>query len=170
MSNVIETPVSNDTAAGEMLVQLRAIVQQIRGFGFLGKGTRRQLTTSATLPDPFLLSLAVALDALPMLASASRITSAQLREVVDFSNAFTPVAAELQLIARGLEETIAARRAEAGQEALRTYSTAKSFNRPRDHEQFVPHLAEMKFNLGRGRAKAAPAKPDQPKEGGVSNA
>lgn len=151
-----------------MLVQLRALVQQIGGFGFLAKGTRRKLTPSATLPDPFLLSVAVALDALPSLAAASRISSVQLRDAVDFSNAYTPVVAELQLIARGLEETITARRAEAGQESLRTYSTAKSFNRPADHELFVPHITEMKITLGRGRK--ATANPDEPKEGGGSNA
>lgn len=153
MSNVTETPTSHEVAASEMLVQLRALAQSVGDYGFITKGQRRRLNTVSTLPIPFLLSVAVALDASEALTRAAGITGAQIRDVVALANAYVPVADEMALVAGGMRDTVQAKRADTGQRALRAYRLAKSFNSPSDRELLIPHIEDMKRTLGRGRRK-----------------
>lgn len=161
MSNVIETPATHDTAAGEMLVQLRNLAQTIKGYGFSTKGQRRRLTTFATLPIPFMLEVAVALDASPAYAQHCGITGAQIREIVQFANAYAPVGSELVLVGTGVNDTVQVQLAEAGRLCLRAYRLAKGFHSPTDRELLMPHFAEMQRLLKRGRPSRVRAKPPE---------
>lgn len=162
MSN-IDTPVSHAEAAAAILNQLQAITQSIPGFGFLTRGQRQRITASASVPDEFLLTVALALDASPEFSDAARLRGSDLRDLVNYSNAFRAVAQQFELMARGLTETIAGRRFELGKLALRAYGVAKTFNRPAEHDQHVPHILAMQRALGRGRPRTtAPAVPDDP--------
>jgi hypothetical protein len=151
--SVVDTPTAHAEAAAQFLVQLRNIVQSINGFTFVTPGRRRVINATASVPDPFLQTVAVALDASPMLASAAQVDGRQLRDAVVFTNAFEAVAIELDLAARGLRETIASRRYEAGVSALRAYSMAKSLNRPGDRALLIPYIRDMRRTLGRGRTR-----------------
>jgi hypothetical protein len=151
--SVIDTPVPHNEAANTILGQLRTIVQSIQGFNFVTTGQRRRLSSAASVPDTFLLTVGLALDASSDLATAAKVQGAELRDAVNFSNAFRAVATELEVVARGLRETIDARRADAGGRALRAYSLARSFNRPSDRDLLIPHLREMQRTLGRGRRR-----------------
>ena len=162
MSN-IDTPVSHAEAAAAILSQLQAITESIPGFGFLTRGQRRRITASASVPDEFLLTVALALDASPEFANAARLRGSELRDLVNYSNACRAVVQQFQLMARGLSETIAGRRFELGKAALRAYGVAKTFNRPSEQDQHVPHILAMQRTLGRGRPRmTAPAEPDAP--------
>jgi hypothetical protein len=158
-----ETPTPHPQAAAGLVNQLRALMQSIGGFGFVTRAQRRRINASASVSDAFLLQVAQALDASEDFTAAARVTGADLRDAVTFSTAFTPVATELQLFARGLLETIAVRRADAGEQALRAYSVGKSFDRPSQRELLIPHLRDIKSALKRGRRKA-PVLPPMPPE------
>lgn len=157
-----ETPTPHSEAAATLVNQLRALMTTISGFGFVTKTQRRRLNASAAVPDAFLLQVAQALDASTEFATAARVQGVDLRDAVNFSNAFAPVATELQLFARGLLETIAVRRSDAGDRALRAYNVAKSFDRPSQRALLVPHLRDIKSSLKRGRRKASTTLPEPP--------
>src|SRR6185503_19537835 len=70
--------------------------------------------------------------------------------------AFSEVADELELLARGMRYTIALRRSDAGTTALKAYGVAKSLNRPRK-APVVPHETNMRRTLGRTRGRKVPA-------------
>jgi hypothetical protein len=172
------TPNQYEKDAQEILVQIRALMQKVRGYGFVTKSHRKRLTPAAALKDPYLLSVAVAMDASADLAQATGITGAEIRDIVNFCNAFLPVVDEMRLAAAGLEQTIQTQRGEGGQKCLKAYSMAKSFNRPgADGALLVPHIADMKRTLGRGRKKPAslpaptePVAPQPAKKAGGANA
>jgi hypothetical protein len=149
------TPIDFEKVAATLLVQVRQITQSISGFGFLTKTRRRQIATSASVPDAFLKSTAVACDAQPELAAAASISSSELRQAIEFTRAFNSVADELELLARGLRDTVADQRYDVARRALRVYALAKTFDGAADRVMFVPHLKNMKRDLGRSRTKLA---------------
>lgn len=145
-----------------MLLQIRELARSIQGFGFAAKGRRLKISSKAALPDTFLDAAAVACDASPKLAAASGITGAEIRDTINFAAAFRSVAQELQLLGRGLEDTIAERRALAGTHSLRAYDLAKRMNAPEERELLIPHLANMERALrsvrpGPKKPKTTPA-------------
>ncbi|HTD83790.1 MAG TPA: hypothetical protein VK648_08380 [Gemmatimonadaceae bacterium] len=159
------TPTSNphETEAQELLVQLRALMLKIRGYGFTAINQRRRLIPAASLPLAYVLSVGVAVDASEEFARVCGLTGPEIRDKVNFTNAFSPVIAELKLAAAGLEQTIQTQKGELGQKCLKAYSMAKSFNRPGDNGAvLIPHIADMKRTLNRGRKKTVQAPPTAP--------
>jgi hypothetical protein len=154
-----ETPIDFEQASAVLLIQVRQLTQSIAGFGFLTKSRRRQITTSASVPDAFLKSTAVACDAQPALGTAAQISSTELRQAIEFTRAFRSVADELELLAKGLRDTVAEHRFDVARRALRVYTLAKTFDGPSDRVMLVPHLKNMKRDLGRSRTKL-PVEPD----------
>lgn len=147
------TPIDFEQASATILVQVRQLTNSISGFGFVTKARRRQITTSASVPDAFLKSTAVACDAQPELGVAAQVTSNELRQAIEFTRAFNSVADELELLAKGLRDTVAEQRFDVARRALRVYALAKTFNGPTERVMLVPHLNNMKRDLGRTRTK-----------------
>ena len=183
MSNVTETPVPidsqppvnntaaptvHDLAAARMLTEIEQMVQTVRGFGFTSVSHRRRINPFSTVPTPFLLAVAVALDASPTLRAVAGVTGDELREKVSFCNAYAPVGDEMQLKGTGLVQSVRGERAAAGQLALKVYRVARGLNAPSDVEVLVPHLANMKRTLGRGGTRKNT--PDTPAETPVGEA
>ena len=156
MSNLPIEPVEHEKRAIAMMVQLRELGTTIHGFTFAAKGRRSRIASVATLPDEFLRAVAVACDAYPHLAAAGQITGDELRDVVQSSQAYTNVVNEMRIQAKGLEDTVAETRGDAGYRALRVYQAAKKINKPDERQALVPHLADMQRYLGRGRGKRPP--------------
>ncbi len=153
MSSVIETPISPTEAARALLVQIRALQASVNGFTFSRTPDPRTLNSAASVPPAFLEAVAVALDASPHLATASRVEAAELRSAATYANAFTPVAEELELMARAVRYTLAIHRSRAGKLALSAYALAKTLNRPSDRQVLMPHIEQMKRALGKTRRK-----------------
>ena len=167
MTTIPPTPINHEEVANAMIQQLRAMAQSIPGFTYAAKGRRRRISSAARLSDAFLEDVAVACDASRDLAMTSKFTAAELRNIIILSRAYKSVANEMSLIERGILDTIAETRAEAGQSALRTYTMAKGLNRPEERELLIPHVASMQRTLGRGRKPkraAEPAEPSKPAE------
>jgi hypothetical protein len=121
-----------------------------------------KIGVTASVPDAFLLSTAAACDAAPEFSSAVQLTGSQLRQAINFQRAYVQLADELELIAKGLRDTLAEHRFQIGSLALRAYSIAKGFARPTDSATFIPHLKNMKRDLGKSSPKTTPT-PDPAK-------
>lgn len=122
---------------------------------------RARLNGSAGLPDNLLEDVAYALEADSRLATASEVLPARLRDTVAFSRAYRPLLEELRLVMTELAHEIAARRAEAGREALKVYRLAKGLARPEDRALLVPHLESTKRHFRNKARKPAPGEEPQ---------
>src|SRR5688572_17368401 len=114
MSNVTETPLSHTERARAVLAHIRAIKELIGGFIFAGEPDPRTLNSPKSVSDRFLEIVAVAIEASEDLSASARVTPAELRDVTDFVQAFTPVADELSIMLKGVNHTIAFKRATVG--------------------------------------------------------
>jgi hypothetical protein len=148
-----EVPASQSVILG----QIRALLAMLKDFSFNRPEVRSGLNIRASISDRLLEAVAVALDATPALAAVIDMNPAELRDVISYTQTLRPVAEELKELARGIEYSIAVKRAKAGARALHAYSLSKKLNAPTDSAVIVPHIAAMKAALGpRGRRKAAP--------------
>lgn len=155
-------PINHIEAVRALLAEVRSVRERIVGFEHNRPSERSRLNLNAGTSDQFLESCATAIEASPPLAATARTQPAILRDVIIFSQAYTSLADELELTARGLRYTIARRRAEAAQMALQTYAIAKSLNRPPEREVLVPHIQAMKRAFKRKRKRKPPIEAPQP--------
>lgn len=142
--------------ATTMIEQMRRLAQAVEGFTMATTARRRKLAASASVPDAFLYSLAIACDASPRLGTAGEITSSELVDAIEFKAAYFSVADELELLARALRDTVAERRSAIGHRALRAYIIAKRMNAPDDRALLIPHLRNLQRDLGRTRPRPQP--------------
>lgn len=161
--SVIDTiPTSTHAEAARDLLQR---IRTLRGLAITRPlaqpKERARLNGSAGLPDNLLEDVAYALESDARLAAASEVLPAPLRDLVAFSRAYRPLLEELRLVAKELAHEIAARRAEAGREALKVYRLAKGLVRPEDRALLVPHLQSMKRHFRNKARKAAPSEEPQ---------
>jgi hypothetical protein len=153
MSTIPDIPVNHEQQANAHIATVRQLAQSIQGFSYAARGRRVKIGVTASVPDAFLLSTAAACDAAPEFSSAVQLTGSQLRQAIDYQRAYVQLADELELIAKGLRDTLAEHRFQIGTLALRAYSVAKSFARPTDSATFIPHLKNMKRDLRKSSPK-----------------
>lgn len=151
----------------DLMVQVRELGQTVDGFNFAPVGRRAAIGAFASLPEEFLELVAADLDVNPSLGESCGITAAEVREALSFKRAFTNAANEIRLVAKGLDDTIAERMAYVGERCLHFYYSAKRATPRGATASAVPHLAEMKRALGKGRPrkKKPEPTPDAAKKG-----
>jgi hypothetical protein len=160
MSNIEpEVPINYEAIAEQHIAALQAMhdatMQQLGGGLFIGAVSRKKLMSSATLPDKFFHMVATALEEDEVLGNTSPQAAGRLRKVVPQSAALRKIRDFHEFLARSYSETDTVRRSKAGDDALRIYNVAKSFNRLRDSEELIPRLKAMQEALGaRGRRTA----------------
>lgn len=165
MSTIPDTQTTSYAAIAQQMTQVaHEVVSRLDGFVYLSPGERLRVNTSANIPDKFLETIARAMDRFTALAASTSLTSAEIRDLVAWSQAWLSVADEFIRLARGIKETVKRRRAIGGTESLRVYSVAKHLNRPGDREELVPWVDQLQQALGRGRRK--PDKPAAPPPNG----
>ena len=171
MSEVTPVPVSREQAVRDVIVTLEATLRELLpGFTFLPTAQRRRISNAGSVPDDFLEAVAVAVESTPNVGAPMQITPAELRDAIRSSRAFLSLADQLELMARGVRETVAEQRGEIGKRALATYGVARSVNRHLDLTVAVPHFANMRRALGRSGRKKRPGEPTPappPIEGGA---
>lgn len=132
-----------------------ATLEQLGGGAFVGPVARRRLTLMASTPDRFIAAVAGTLEENPGLASISPRSPAEMRKVVAVTAALTEMADRYELLARGCRETVAVRRAQVAEDAMRAYNICKSANRASDQRETIPQVKDMKAALGRSKVKKA---------------
>jgi hypothetical protein len=152
MSN-IETPVSPETVARELIAQLQAMRQSIPGLVFLSPASIKRMVPVANIPDAFILAVGSAVGRSDLLGRASLLPPTAYSDVVSSSVSYADVVSEGEQFLRGVRDTALAARYDVAQEALRMYGIAQRFNRSGDREQLIPHITAMRETLGRGRPK-----------------
>ena len=163
MSTEATTPINHEENAAAAMIKAREIAHSVPGFAFAVKGRRRKITSSASAPDVFLETVAVACDASPQIGASDDLTSAEVRDCLVSSRVYTSLGKEMILIGHGILDTVAEKRNSVSKRARRVYKHAKDLDHPEERELLVPHVENMKRALGRGRPKAkTPPPPDVP--------
>jgi hypothetical protein len=85
------------------------------------------------------------------LVREERVPPAEIRDLVSYADAYSPVADELEALAQFVRHSVTVARNTAGSEALTTYSLAQRLAKMPQHAHLVPYVADMRRALGRGR-------------------
>jgi len=152
-------PIPHYEAALALLAQLRALLSTIPGFLIPSTPLERQSRPRGhrLLPDAFFEALAVALESSPTFAAAVLVTAAEVRDMLRYSDAYLPLADELERFARGFRYAVAKRRAEVGTLAASAYKVAKAMNLLPDISLPVPEAESMKQAIVSRRRKTPPS-------------
>jgi hypothetical protein len=111
----------------------------------------RRLSNAASVSPEFmeLTSIATA-NHKPLVRAESR-TPAEVRDLVSYSDAYSPLADELEALAKFIRYSTTAARNTAGNEALTTYALAVRLSKRPEFAYLAPHVADMRRALNRGR-------------------
>ena len=110
-----------------------------------------RLSSAASLPPQFIELSAVAVTNQTALVRADGASGAEVRDLMSYGDAFSPVADELEALAQFVRYSVAAARNKAGREALTTYSLAQRLAKHPETAYLAPYVADMRRALGRGQ-------------------
>jgi hypothetical protein len=151
------TPVSSHTdAAQARLQELRQIRSLIPNIVIPeSPKDRSRLNSGASVSPEFVELTAVAVANESSLVRGDGATPAEVRDFMDYAEAYGPFAAELEAFAYFVRHSVTAARHSAGIEALTTYALAQRLaKRPRT-AHLAPRVADMRRALGRMRKLTA---------------
>lgn len=147
-------------AALRLLENLRAMQASIDGFVMPPSPIDAQSRPRSYrhLPVQFFVAVAVALESTPQLAAAlvaamNPLTAAEIRDMLRHTEAYLPLADELERFARAIRHTVGLRRARVGRLAVSAYQVAKGMNLLVDVSLPVPEVESMKRSFGSRRRK-----------------
>jgi hypothetical protein len=165
MKDPVDNPVSaSDPDPGEILERVRSLIQSVNGFVHLTPSWRRKINSAATLPDRFYQLGSLALDANEWLANTSQLSGPEVRSSMDFSGRVLSLASELELLAKGLRSTAAARRGSVGERLLFAYTVGRRYNRTEGAE-VIPYIEEMEAILrARRRRRGTKTEEGEPED------
>ena len=138
--------------AQERVVELQRWREQIPRFAIPATADATQRLVSAASVSPVFVELTnVAIANQPVLVRLEGATPAQVRDLVRYADAYSPLADELEALAHFIRYSVTAARNAAGTEALTTYSLAQRLAKIPRNAQLKPYVADMRRALGRGR-------------------
>jgi hypothetical protein len=146
------TPGNHAETAQERILELHRWREQIPRFLIpeTSDATRR-LIGAASVSPVFIELTNVAVANQPVLVRTEGATASQVRDLVSYSDSYSPLADELEALAHFVRYSVTAARNAAGLEALTTYSLAQRLSRLPQNAHLKPHVADMRRALGRGR-------------------
>jgi hypothetical protein len=138
--------------AQERIDELRRWREQIPHFVIPVTGDAMQrLSTAASVPPEFIELTSVATANHRPLVRAEARTPDEVRGLAGYSEAYSPLADELEALAKFIRYSTTAARNEAGAEALTTYALAVRLSKRPATAYLAPHVADMRRALNRGR-------------------
>jgi hypothetical protein len=160
--NGVSTTVSTDPpaipagnhaeTAQERILELQRWREQIPRFVIpAASDATRRLNSVASVSPVFVELTNVALANQPVLVRTEGATPGQVRDLVSYADAYSPVADELEALAHFVRYSVTVARNVAGNEALTTYSLAQRLAKLPQNAHLKPHVADMRRALGRGR-------------------
>ncbi|HEV7238047.1 MAG TPA: hypothetical protein VGQ36_02325 [Thermoanaerobaculia bacterium] len=160
--NGVSTTVSTDPpaipagnhaeSAQERILELQRWREQIPRFAIpAAPDATRRLNSVASVSPVFVELTNVALANQPVLVRSEGATPAQVRDLVSYADAYSPLADELEALAHFVRYSVTVARNVAGNEALTTYSLAQRLAKLPQNAHLKPHVADMRRALGRGR-------------------
>ena len=159
MSNT--TNPSQVEAANAMIQKIRAMRQDIPNFVIpTSSSDNRKLVTTAAVSPQFVELATTAVENNPVLVRAGSAEPTEVRELVNYAEAWTTVAHELEALTIFLRHSVKAARSKAGVYALTTYAITRRLANDPQTAELKPLADAMKRELHR-RKKAQPATPQQ---------
>jgi len=157
---VVSTEVTNPhvEAAQARLQELRLMRDQIPRF-LIPESSKEtwRLVNAASVPPEFVELTAVAVANQKTLARDEGATPAEIRDLLRYAEAYSPLADELEAMAQFVRFSVHVARNAAGSEALTVYALAQRLAKRRENAGLVPHVADMRRALGRTRRKSPEA-------------
>jgi hypothetical protein len=136
--------------------ELRAWREQIPRFAVPETADARQKLSQAASVSPAFIELTnVGVANHTALGRTDGAPPAEIRDLVAYSDAYVPLADELEALAQFIRFSTTAARHLAGTEALTTYALAQRLSRQKRYAHLKPHVADMRRALGKQR-KAKP--------------
>lgn len=166
MSTVNEVPQSYTDSAQARVDEIRAMRQLIPNFVIpASTSANRRLASAASLPQPFIELAAMAVKNSAALVRGTGVDPAQLRDLMNFAEAYAPLADELEALAQFIRHSVTTARNKAGSDALTTYALARRLAKRPETSELAPHVDDMRNALGPRfrKAKAHPVPVPAPK-------
>jgi hypothetical protein len=157
---VLASPLESAQAALDTIAGVRAGIPEFP-FHVVGVG-ERQIANLKTVPPQFMEQSNTAMKAESVL-SRGGVDPDHLRALVRYADAYGPVADAMATTAKEIRGSVDAAYAEAGMEALNTYSLAMRLARRPGTIRLLPLVQAMRRTLGRVRkGKKATDEPQPP--------
>lgn len=149
---VSAVPAAHPEAAQERVNELRRMRELIPRFVMLGSAKQvTRLNGVASVPPEFVELTAMAVANHNALVRGDAATPAEVRDLMNYADAYSPLADELEALAQFVRHSVASARDQAGSEALTTYALAQRLAKRPEHADLVPYVADMRRALGRRR-------------------
>jgi len=147
-----------------IVVQLRAIRQQIPEYGQLPASNLRSLASVAHVHPDFTQAAIGAMGASATVLSAVGTNPEDVQREVDTAGRWAVVEDELRAMLKGVAAANVSRRSRIGKTALLTYAVSQKLVRSAEHADLLPHVEVMnRMNrFGRRKAKKAAPAPTTP--------
>jgi hypothetical protein len=127
------------------------------------KNAGRRIATVASIPREFVELAAVAVKNSATLVRGSGADPAQLRDLMSFSEAYAPLADELEALAHFIRHSVKLARSKAASDALTTFALAQRLAKRPETADLAPYVIDMRNALGarfrRPKAKKVPPSP-----------
>ena len=160
------TSITHIEAAKAMIDKVRAMRQEIPNFTVPSNDEeKRRLSATSSVSPLFVEVTASAVENSPVLVRAGSSDPNVVRDLVSYAEAYTPVADELEALAKFLRHSIRAAKGKAGRHALNTYAIARRLAKDPETAELKPFAESMRRELGRTKVKAQPATPQPPATG-----
>ena len=149
---VVVPPSVYAAAAQQRIQELRRWQEQIPRFAVPATShATRLLSSAASVPAAFIELTNIAIANHPPLVRTEALTPEQIRDLVAYADAYSPLADELEALAKFVRYSTTAARNTAGAEALTTYALAVRLSKRPGTAYLGPHAADMRRALGRTR-------------------
>lgn len=137
-------------AAQERIQELRQWREQIPRFTVpVTKAGARLISTAASVPPEFIELTSIATTNHRPLVRAESRTPEEVRDLVAYADAYSPLADELEALAKFIRYSAMTARNEAGAEALTIYALAVRLSKRPETAYLAPYVADMRRALGR---------------------
>jgi hypothetical protein len=163
----VTTPqIPHQEAADALIDDIRALKERVPNFVVPeSKNAGRQIASAASVPPEFVDRAALAVRNHEELTRGGNLGLTKIRDLMDYADAYDPVADELEAMAHFIRHSVRVARNEAGNSALTTYALAKRLAKRPETAALAPHVEDMRIALGSrargGKAKRSP-KPETP--------
>jgi hypothetical protein len=148
---------SHAEAAQQRVQELRRWQETIPHFVLpTSTNETRRLTPAASVSPEFIELTNVVGTNEPGVMRHGSPTPAEVRDLMSYSDAYDPLADELEAFAQFIRHSTTAARNLAGTEALNRYATAQRLAKQRNTAHLAPYVADMRRALGRSGKKTTP--------------
>ncbi|HEX7154781.1 MAG TPA: hypothetical protein VF618_25080 [Thermoanaerobaculia bacterium] len=156
VSAVVEpSPLPYSALALARVEELRAMRDSIPHFVIPEAAATREMASAASVPPEFVALTTMAMTHQKTLSRGQSLTAEEIRDLMSYAEAFSPLADELEALAHFVRHSVRAARHKAGVETLTVYALARRLAKRRECAELVPHVADMRRALGRGRKPSA---------------